>query len=354
MNRELSPEPVIEPDLPIVDPHHHLWLQDPAKLKALEGVDDQGGAILRVFGTHPRYLLDDFLADVTAGHNVRATVFLETHAMYRADGPQELKSVGEVEFANGMAAMVASGLFGDVRICAGIVGCIDLRLGDGVQKILAAHRRAGGDRYRGVRPPGVCYEPSLNLFSAASGAIPHVLLDAAFRTGAKHVAAEGLSLDVFAVEPQLPEVLDLARALPDLQIVLDHTGTPLGIGPFAGTLGERYPIWRDNIRLLAQCPNVVVKLGGLGMPCTGISPNPDPTPASSETLADAWRPYIEACIEAFGADRCMFESNYPVEGATASYPVIWNVFKRAVSGASRSEKLALFHDTAARIYRLDA
>jgi L-fuconolactonase len=350
---QTSPEPVIEPDLPIVDPHLHLWFQSKSALAALEGLDDQGADVARIFGRQARYLFDDFLADATAGHNIRATVFVETYAMYRTTGPQELKSVGEVEFANGMAAMAASGVFTDIRICAGIVGNVDLRMGDAVQDVLAAHMRAGGDRYRGIRPPGIYYDANLNCFRDVFSAGPHILLDPVFRRGFKHLEPLGLSCDIYALEPQLPEVIDLARAFPGTQIILNHSGSPLGIGPYAGTLPERFPIWRDNIRALSNCPNVAVKLGGLGPPCCGLPSSARAVaPAGSEALAKDWRPYIESCIEAFGVDRCMFESNFPVEGVTADYSTIWNAFKRIVSGASRHEKLALFHDAAARVYRL--
>jgi len=353
MTRETSPEPIIDPDLPIIDPHQHLWFQPKSALAALEGLDDQGADIARMYSSHARYLFDDFLADATAGHDIRATVLVETHTMYRTTGPQEMRSVGEVEFANGMAAMAASGVVTDIRIGAGIVGSVDLRIGDAVQGVLAAHMRAGGDRYRGIRPPGTFYDAKLNCFKDAFDARPHILLEPLFRAGFKHLEPLRLSCDIYVLEPQLPELIDLARAFPDTQIVLNHSGSPLGIGPYAGTLQQRFPLWRDNIRELSKSPNVAVKLGGLSCPYVGLpSSARERVPACSEDMAPDWRPYIETCIEAFGVERCMFESNYPIEGVTAGYTTIWNTFKRVVSGASAREKRALFHDTAARVYRL--
>jgi L-fuconolactonase len=354
MIREPSPEPILEPDLPIVDPHQHLWFQSQSVLEALQGIEDQGADIARLYASHARYLFDDFVADATAGHNIRASVLVETHTMYRADGPQELRSVGEVEFMNGMAAMAASGLITDVKVGAGIVGSVDLRLGEtAAREILAAHLKAGGDRYRGVRPPGTFFDPGLTVFSQAFGAKPGALTDPGFRAGFKLLEPLRLSCDIYVLEPQLPEVVDLARAFPGTQIILNHAGSPLGIGPYAGTHAARFPIWRDNLRELAKSGNVAVKLGGLSCPYVGLaSSSRERVPARSEDLARDWRPYVETCIGIFGTERCMFEGNYPVEGVSATYISIWNAFKRIASGASPQEKRALFHDTAARVYRL--
>jgi predicted TIM-barrel fold metal-dependent hydrolase len=353
MTPEAIPEPILEPDLPIVDPHQHLWVQQRSVLEAMKCIDDQGADVLRIYGPRVRYLLDDYIADATAGHDIRASVLVETHTMYRTHGPQQLRSVGEVEFMNGMAAMAASGLLTDVKVGAGIVGSVDLRLGSVAQEVLEAHLRAAGDRYRGVRPPGTFFDPNLHVFSQAFGAKPGALRDPNFRDGFKLLGPLHLSCDIYVLEPQLPEVVDLARSFPGTQIILNHAGSPLGIGPYAGTHEQRFPIWRDNLRDLAKSANVAVKLGGLACPYVGL-PCSDRTkfPANSEDMARDFRPYLETCIELFGVDRCMFEGNYPVEGVSATYTSIWNAFKRVVSGASREEKCALFHDTSARIYRL--
>jgi L-fuconolactonase len=344
----------IDPDLPIVDPHHHLWYIPPAHLAAMQldatpALQALGG----IFSKRPRYLFDDFVADIaTCGHDIRATVFLQVHTMYRRDGPEELRSVGEVEFANGVGAMADSGLFGETRICAGIVGGVDLRMGDRMEAVLDAQGGAGGRRYRGVRPIGTAHEPSLPEFNAALGSTPALLADPDFRAGAKRVAGRGLSLDLYVVEPQLGEVVDFARALPELSIVLDHLGAPIGYGDRANANHERLGEWRTAIRAVASCPNVTVKLGGFGNGICGL-PTTRAGGTTSEALAADWRPYMETAIEAFGVERCMFESNYPVDLATADYGTIWNAFKRIAAGVSAEEKASLFAGTAARVYRLD-
>jgi L-fuconolactonase len=344
-------EPIIEPDIPIIDPHHHLWLL-PEQVIAARAAGDSllAQALDPMYRRHARYLFDEFLADVRTGHDVRASVFVDGHAMYRATGPGELKSVGEVEFVNGVAAMAASGLFGEFRACAGIVGGVDLSLGDAVEEVLTAHLQAGGDRYRGVRSPAYYDEDQAIL---GAGARPRRLLDPTFRKGFGRLRPLGLSFDVAIMEPQLPDVIDLARAFTETPIILDHLGGPLGIGRFAGRLTERFPIWRHNMRTLARCENVVVKLGGLGTPFAGFASYLADPPFTSERLAAEWQPYVETCVEAFGADRCMFESNFPVDSTVCSYPVLWNTFKRIVAGASPEEKTALFSGTARRVYRID-
>src|SRR6266404_3726010 len=250
-------ESILEPDLPIVDPHHHLWDRPTDILKNLPPSDHP---FMEIVQRVPRYLLDELLADLNSGHDVRATVYLECGAMYRAAGPEPLQPVGEIEFVNGVAAMTASGLYGVVRACAGIVGHADLRMGAAVEDVLAKL---------------------------------------------------GLSFDSWLLEPQLPDLIDLARAFPQTTIVLDHVGTPLGIGVYAGKRDERFAVWRDNIRKLAASANVVVKLGGLAMPFAAFPWSYERRPRSSEDLATAWKPYIDTCIDAFGPTRAMFESNYP-------------------------------------------
>jgi L-fuconolactonase len=345
-------ESIIEPDLPIIDPHHHLWFIPQATLdNAPEHADEVWRRVITGLRKNSRYLIDEFLADLKTGHNIRATVFIETHTMYRAHGPEYLKSTGEVEFANGVAAMAESGLFGDIKVCAAIVGAADLSLGDAVEEVLEAHIRAGGGRYRGVRNPAH-YDADPNLFPTY--ARPHLLLDPAFRAGFKHLHKFDLSFDVWIWEPQLPELIDLARTFPGTQIILNHVGGPLGSASYAGKREERFHIWWANIQNLAQCPNVAVKLGGLGStPIQGFKSFMADQPATSAELAVEWKPYIETSIEAFGVERCMFESDYPPGGGSGAYPVLWNAFKRIASGASADEKKALFSGTAAKIYRID-
>ena len=345
-------EPIIDPDLPIIDPHHHLWFRSQALLAGFEHETSlMAQSLLPTFRRYPRYLFDEFLEDLRTGHNVRATVYVEVHSMYRAGGPAAMRSVGEVEFANGMAAMAASGTFGDVAMCAGIVGSIDLRLGDAAKDVLLAHLQAGGGRYRGIRATAVAHDDDPAALGR-SGGVPHLLLDATFREGFKHLEPLGLSYDAWQLEYQLGELIDLARTFPRTRIILNHLGGLFALGRYSGRTEARFAQWRKNIRLLSQCSNVTVKLGGLGMPTAGFEFS-SASPPNSEQLAQQWRPYIETCIEAFGAERCMFESNFPVDAATASYAVIWNAFKRIAGGASKDEKAALFSDTAKRVYRLE-
>jgi len=342
-------EVILEPDLPIVDPHHHLWDRRAPGAPPIPLPDHP---FSRIIADNPRYLLDEILKDLQSGHNIRATVFLECGAMYRASAPDALKCIGETEFVNGIAAMSASGLYGEVRICAGIVGHANLRLGDQVEDVLRAHIHAGNGRFRGIRHSASYDEDMSILGLMANRHPPGLYRDATFRQGFAWLHTLGLSFDAWLLEPQLPDLVDLAHAFPDTQIVLDHVGTPLGVGRYEGKREERFGIWRDNIRALAKSENVSVKLGGLAMPFLGFPSFYSKPPASSEQLAKEWKPYIETCIEAFGVNRCMFESNFPVDSGCCTYPVLWNALKRVAQGYSAAEKTALFSGTAARVYRL--
>ena len=345
-------EEILEPDLPIVDPHHHLWDRGPVLPPPPADPSSEHG-FNRVLRLGPRYLLDELLADTGSGHNVVATVFVECRSMWREDGPPELRPVGETEFVNGVAAMSASGLYGPMRACAGIVGQADLRLPpETVDAVLKAHIAAGGGRFRGIRQGGAWHaDPA--VLGPLHGRVPEGLFGTPeFRAGFARLAPNGLSFEAWVLEPQLPDVIDLARAFPDTSIVLNHVGTPLGVAGYAGRREERFDTWRKNIRALAGCPNVSVKLGGLAMVfCNFPSFLADP-PASSEQLAREWRPYLDECIDAFGAQRGMFESNFPVDLGSCSYATLWNVFKRIAAGCSADEKRALFGGTADRVYRL--
>ena len=353
MAADITLEPILEPDLGIIDAHHHLWFLPDALLNALEEHPSAGvRALAPAFRRNRRYLLDEFLKDVSDGHHIQSSLFMDCNAMYRADGPDELKSVGEVEFVNGVAAMSASGLFGSVRVATAIVGGVDLSAGESVDRILEAHMQAGGSRYRGIRGARIAYDADDSIVGAGAG-IPHLMLDERFHAGFRRLARLGLSFDVFLLEPQLPELIQLARAHPDTAIILNHVGGPVGIGHYSGKRAERFPIWRDNIMTLSRCPNVNVKLGGLGIPFAGLPSHGTKARSTSAQLADEWRPYIETCIEAFGVHRCMFESNFPVDSGVCSYRVLWNAFKRLTMGASREEKAALYSGTAARVYRLE-
>jgi L-fuconolactonase len=342
-------EAILEPDLPIIDPHHHLW-DWPAALLAGRPTPEHG--FTTVVRRAMRYLLPELLADLNTGHNVRATVFVQCGAMYRADGPEGIKPVGETEFVNGVAAMCASGTYGPIRACAGIVGHADLTAGAAVSAVLEAHLKTAGDRFRGIRH-SASYDVDSQVLGPLARVGPGLFSQKNFREGYAQLAKFNLSFDAWLLEPQLPELIDLAQSFPLTPIVLDHVGTPLGLASYQGRREERFPIWRDNMRKLAALPNVSVKLGGLAMAFCNFPSFLQSSAAPSTQLAAEWRPYIETCIELFGANRCMFESNFPVDMGSCTYPVLWNAFKVLAKQYSADEKTALFSGTAQRVYRLN-
>jgi L-fuconolactonase len=260
--------------------------------------------------------------------------------------------VGETEFVAGVAAMADSGRYGPVRACEAIVGRADLSLGAAVADVLKAHIAAGGGRFRGIRH-AAGWDASDEVRNSHTEPSEHLYLEPAFREGFARLAPNGLSFEAWQYHTQLPDLLDLARAFPDTKIMLDHVGGPLGIGPYAGRRDEIFQDWRANIRALGQCPNVWVKLGGLGMAICGFEHHRRAVLPDSAELAGAWRPYIETCIEAFGPKRGMFESNFPVDKVSCSYEALWNAFKRIASGASAAEKARLFKASARDFYRMD-
>ncbi len=322
-------EEIIDPAQPICDPHHHLW--------------DRPGW---------RYLLDEMLADIRQGHDIRATVLVQARAMHRADGPEALRPVGETQFAAGIAAMTESGIYGKPRICAGIVGFADLTLGDAVRPVLEAHIAAGNGRFRGIRHIAA-WDPDPAMLNPAYMPPEDMMASDGFRAGFAQLGKLGLSYDAWIYFHQIPRLTALARANPGVPVILDHVGGVLGIGGYAGKRDEVFAQWSKNLRELAACPNAHVKLGGLGMRLPGFGLEDGALPPSSEELAQAWKPYIEHCIELFGPTRCMFQSNFPVDKGGYAYPVGWNAFKRLAAGASAAEKTDLFWRTAARVYRLD-
>jgi len=343
-------EAVLDPDLPIIDPHHHLW--DRLSLMRGERPPPRHG-FETVIERVPRYLLDELLADMKSGHKVIATVYMECGAMYRQDGPPALRPVGETEFVNGVAAMSASGVYGEVRACAGIVGHADLKLGAAVREVLEAHIAAGGGRFRGIRQ-SASWDADVNVLGPLASRNHAGLYGRAdFRAGFAELAPLNLSFDAWMLEPQLPELISLAGAFPETSIVLDHVGTPLGVASYAGRREERFALWRDNIRALAAHANVSVKVGGLAMPFPGFASFLSEPSAPAKALAEEWRPYVETCIEAFGVTRCMFESNFPVDIGSCDYATLWNAFKLIAQYYSADEKTYLFSDTARRVYRLD-
>ena len=322
----LTTEEAIEPELPICDPHHHIW--------------DYPGS---------RYLIEEFAADIAGGHRVVKTVFVECRQFYRVNDPQELRPVGETAFVDSVAGPIQTGS-GVTDIAAGIVGFADLSLGPAVRGVLDAHLEAS-PRFRGVRHASA-WDESDQIHNAHTNPPQGLLGSKPFREGLALLQDLGLSFDAWLYHPQIPELADLARAIPGLTIVLNHMAGPLGIGPYAAQREEVFGVWNRHMAELATCENVVVKLGGLTMTMAGFGWHKREVPAGSVELAQVMGPYYRACIENFGSDRCMFESNFPVDRASCSYTVQWNAFKRLSSAYTETERSALFHDTACRTYRL--
>jgi len=322
---QINEEP-LEPDLAICDPHHHLWL-------------DRGH-------TGWPYTLDDLHADTGAGHNVVRTVFLECRAEYRKDGPRHLRPVGETEFVAALAEQSAASNQAEI---AAIMGHADLSLGGAVEEVLAAHEEAGGGRFRGVR-----YITAQDDHPPLAMGPSSAMDDADFLDGVRTVGAMGYTYDTMVYHPQLPELVAVAQAAPETPIVVDHLGGILGTGPYTGRRKEILDFWRSAMTELASCPNVHLKVGGIGMPMMGFRWDKQDRPPSSAELAAPWAEPIQWVIDTFGPQRCLFESNFPVDKRGAGYVVLWNAFKRIADGAgySAADKRDLFHDSAARVYRL--
>lgn len=323
-------EDIIEPERPIIDAHHHLW--------------DKPGQT---------YLIKEFLADIQSGHNIQGTVYIEGGSYYGKTVPDMMKHLGEVEFANGMAAVAASQAYGQTLVAAGIVGGADLTYGAEIAELLDAQIATASRRYRGIRLI-TKWDADEKLNNGRYVIEPGLLAHPTFRAGFAMLGPRNLSFDAMVYHHQLLELAELARAFPDTTINLNH------IGGFVGktrTYVEREPEalahWQQSMRELAKCPNVFVKLGGLGMPYLGFGMEALERPADSQRLAEVWGPYFKFCIETFGAERCMFESNFPPDRESVEYHVLWNAFKRIAMPYSADEKHALFFGTAARAYRLE-
>ncbi len=323
----LTTEKAIDPDLTICDPHHHFW--------------DRPGN---------RYFLEELLEDISGGHNITETVFIECSAMYRKDGPESMSPVGETEFVNGLAAQSASGEYGNTKVASGIVGYADLSLGSKVEEVLEAHIAASPGRFRGIRNSS-CWHPSPEITGYKNP--PEGLLNSQkFREGYAILGKLNLSFDAWLYHTQIYELVDLANTFPEIPIIMDHIAGPIGIGPYTNKQNQAFEEWSKGISELANCENVCIKLGGFGMPLDGRDWHNKKAPPTSTELAKAMAPYYEHCIESFGVDRCMFESNFPVDKLTTSYTILWNTFKRVSQSYTTSEKSALFRDTARSTYRI--
>ena len=330
----LTQESALEPDLPICDPHHHFW----------DMRDERS--------PYGRYLMHEIADDVNSGHNVRSTVYVEARAMYRSSGPEEMRPVGEVEFVQGLAAASESGLYGPTRAAASIVGHANLTLGDRVEPVLDALQAASPNRFRGIRH-AVVWDPHPEFNDAARPNVEGLLGRDDFRAGARVLARKGMTFEAWLYFPQMPELADFAKAVPDLTIILNHVGGLMRVGPYGRDVDETMDTWRSGIAAVAECPNVYVKLGGIGMPRTGFDWHERDVPIGSEELADSIAPLMHYCIEQFGPERGMFESNFPVDKVSYSYNVMYNAFKRLSKDYSDSERAAMFHDTAVRVYRVE-
>jgi len=322
-----TPEEALEPDLPIVDPHHHLWDR--------EGWD--------------RFLMPELRADTTSGHRIEGTVFVECGTGYRSDGPPELRPVGETEFVVQAGEVARRDGGPDIR---GVVGTADLRLGAVLDAVLDAHVEAAGGRFRGIRDR-VAHDPNGSPVGRDDPQPPAgLMLDPDFRRGVEALGRRGLVFDAWLYHPQLTELVDLARAVPGTTIVLDHVGGPLGVRAYKDKAEEVEAVWRAGMTAVAACPNVVVKVGGIGMPMYGSGWFRAERPPSSDEIVAAWGDRLRFVIDTFGPDRCMFESNFPVDRLSFSYVVLWNAFKKLSASYTPAERAALFHDTAVRTYAL--
>ena len=322
-------EAALDPERPICDSHHHLWDRP-----------------------NNRYLVEDFAADLESGHNIVSTVFVECGSEYRTGGSESLRPIGETEFAVRESERATATLASSTNIAAGIISFVDLRLGAEVERIITAHAEASRGRFRCLRHC-VATDADNRVPTHRKQPPPGLLADDSFREGFACLAPSGASFEAWAYHPQLSELLELARAFPDTTIVLNHVGGPVGIGPYADNRATVISQWRNSISALAQCPNVYVKLGGFGISIHGFSWESLEQPPSSEVVADATGAFIHHCIDCFGVERALFESNFPVDKVSYSYAILWNAFKRVAARYSTTEQDALFHDNAIRLYRLD-
>ncbi|CAG9191561.1 Amidohydrolase [Paraburkholderia sabiae] len=318
-------EPALEPAMPIIDAHHHFY--------------DRPGWT---------YLLDEYLQDAQSGHNITASVYMQALTRYRQSGPEELRPVGETEYVIGATAPTQSR---KPQVARGMVGYADLRRGAAVREVLEAHLQAAQGRFRGVRHL-VTWDADQTLVNPLSAVPRGLLLDRDYRAGVAQLAPLGLSYDAWLFFPQLPELFDLAKANPDTLIIINHCGGVVRIASYEDKRKEVFESWSRSMRELAQLPNVYVKVGGLGMRINGFDFEKGELPPSSIQLAQAWKPWMHTCIEAFGVDRCMFESNFPVDKGSYPYSNGWNAFKRLTADASANEREALFRGTVAKVYRL--
>ncbi|RIJ27766.1 amidohydrolase family protein [Henriciella algicola] len=323
-------EEVIDPAREIVDPHHHLWRK-----------------------SHPviRYDLDELWSDTDDGHNVTQTVFMECGSSYREDGPEHLRPVGESEYIAETAALTEAAS-GKASIAA-LVAHADLRLPTAtLDEVLDAHIEASKGLFRGIRHAGP-FDKAGAGFRIPPRAPEGLYKDEAFRRGVAHLGQRGCTYDTWNYHHQILDFRDLAAAIPDTVMILDHFGTPLGVGPYEGKREDNFAKWKDDIAAVAEQKNVFAKLGGLAMPDNGFGWHERDLPPSSDEVVDAQAKYYHHAISCFGADRCMFESNFPVDRLSLSYRVYWNAMKKIAADYSELEQQAMFSRVARQVYRID-
>lgn len=329
--RDQVVEAVIEPELPIIDAHHHLWTPSPFPRFETYG---------------PVELREDM---INCGHNIIGTVYTDSHYNYRTDGPEHLRHVGETEYAE-QARQEGRRIGGKAAgICAAIVTTANLLQGEKVGEVLDAHV-AASPRFRGIRHITAFdgnLEPIYGAYEAG------LMMSPAFREGFAELARRDLTFDAYLFFPQLPELVDLAQKFPDARIVLNHVGGYIGISSYAERPDETFAQWKANMAAVAALPNVSLKLGGLNMAVTAMIPADDEKPFTSEQVASAQRDLMLTAIDLFGPERCMVESNFPVDMVYVSYTVLWNAFKRMTADFSDQERSNLFSETAKRIYRFE-
>jgi predicted TIM-barrel fold metal-dependent hydrolase len=323
-------EPILDPELPIVDTHHHLFVR-PAL----------------------RYLLDEYLADAAAGHRVIGTVYVETQAMARCDGPEAMRPLGEIEFALGAGAMCRSGSYGPTRVAEGIIGYADMRAGDAIEAFLDAALAIAGDRLCGIRQIAMAHPDPRALRMLANRPPPDLLRHPGFLAAFRHLGRRRLTFEAAILHHQLPAVAALAASHADTTIVVNHLGLAFAMDADGAQRAEVFRIWRGHLAEVARHPNVFCKIGGFGTLYWGFGIDRRADPVGGVELAGVWRPYVESAIELFGARRCMTASNFPNDGRSCGFVPLWNALKQITRGCSVDERAALFHGTAAAVYRLD-
>ena len=320
-------EDIVDPDRRIIDSHHHLW---------------RTGLV---------YQVDDLWRDTESGHNIVKTVFVDCEAEYRTDGPEHLKCLGETEFVVEQARLSEAGSNGEAVVSA-IVSRANLELGDAVGEVLDQHIEIGQGLFRGIRL-AAARDPNPEMLAFPAQAQEGLYGSPSFRRGMKALGDRGLTYDAWHYHHQNQDFLAMARSVPSTQIVLDHFATPLGVGAYADQREEIFEQWKKDIEEISQCDNVVAKLGGLSMPDNGFGWDKRDTAPTSDEFVAAQSRYFLHMIECFGADRCMFQSNFPVDKLSIAYPVLYNGLKKIVADFSEDEKDAMFYETAARIYRIE-